>query len=104
VKNKINNFLTQSDDKNITVIVVHDREGTRDMESPFNADLLKETFKAKKGIADVYEIVATQDIESWFFHDIEGIYEFLRVPKNCHTWQTHPKSFSWEEKDFHCHK
>ena len=33
-------------------------------------------------VRGVGSIIATQMIESWFFHDLEGIYNFLRVPKS----------------------
>jgi len=33
-------------------------------------------------IKSINEIIATQNLESWFFYDIEGIYNFLRVPRN----------------------
>jgi len=32
-------------------------------------------------ISSINEIVATQDLESWFFYDLEGIYSYLQVPK-----------------------
>ena len=38
----------------------------------------KNFFKVKGGVK---RIIATQQIESWFLHDIEGIYKHLKVPR-----------------------
>jgi len=34
-----------------------------------------------RNVLSVDAIIATQMIESWFFHDLAGIYRYLRVPK-----------------------
>ena len=85
VKNKITAYLSNKDFskyKNISVIIAHDREGTRDVESCLNIDLLiKEFVKIKKPrIKEIKEIIATQDLESWLFFDIDNIYKHLKVP------------------------
>jgi hypothetical protein len=68
--------------KNIHVFIAYDREGTRDKLSSLNIKLLQEKFITKKSrITAIHEIIATQDLESWFFNDLEGIYSFLEVPK-----------------------
>jgi hypothetical protein len=67
---------------NITVIVAHDREGGPTTESMLNISILKKEFcSGKSRIADIWEVIATQDIESWLFQDINGLYDFLKVPK-----------------------
>ena len=35
-----------------------------------------------KSVLSIDLITATQQIESWFFYDIEGIYVYLKVPKS----------------------
>ncbi|MFH0759843.1 MAG: DUF4276 family protein [Bacteroidota bacterium] len=60
-----------------------DREGGRECESPMDIEYIQ----AKLGqdlsrIYSINEIIATQDIESWFFIDIDNIFRFLRVPKS----------------------
>lgn len=89
IRNAINELLddkSKKDQVNIYVFVAIDREGTREKEpeSCINIDGLKKEFiKNKKSrIKDISEIVATQDLESWFFHDIDGIFDYLNVPEN----------------------
>ena len=66
----------------IHVFVAYDREGTRETESQLDINILKKEFMGKESrVSSINEIVATQDLESWFFYDLEGIYKHLRVPK-----------------------
>jgi hypothetical protein len=84
VRNKINDYLKLPkfiEYKSISVIVAHDREGTREIESCFNIDLIKKDFAKNKRIKNIIEIIATQDLESWLLHDIEDIFIYLGVPK-----------------------
>jgi hypothetical protein len=84
VKNKITAHLGNanfSDCNNIHVIVAHDRDGSREKESILDIGLLNKYFNKEVRIVEIKEIIATQELESWFFHDIENIYEFLGVPK-----------------------
>ncbi len=85
VRGKIKRFLFETTKKGydkINVIIAHDREGTRDeCQSSLNISLLnKEFIKNKSRIVSINEILATQDLESWLFLDLEGIYVNLRVP------------------------
>jgi len=82
VLNKIFKHLSNNDNENkINVFVAIDREGDRANDSPLNIPKLKEEIsKVTNHVSEVIEIIATQDIESWFFIDIEGIYTFLKVP------------------------
>ena len=44
-------------------------------------------------------MTATQQIESWFFYDIEGIFKYLEVPKsqrNARTYGT-PEKFNYKD-------
>jgi hypothetical protein len=85
VKHKITAHLGDSkysDCNNIHIIVAHDRDGERDKESFLNIDLLKNEFTKQTRIKDIKEIIATQELESWLFHDIENIFEHLGVPKD----------------------
>jgi hypothetical protein len=84
VRNKILRFLDDKKDQDqIHVLVAYDREGTRNVPSNLNPDILKKKFVSHKNsrIASINEVIATQDLESWLFNDIEGIYNFLRIPK-----------------------
>lgn len=82
VKNRILHFLDDKPDQNqIYVIVAYDREGPRNKTPELNITLLKnELVSTNSRIKSIRQIVATQDLESWFFHDIEGIYKFLKTP------------------------
>jgi hypothetical protein len=84
VRSRIDSYLLNGsfdDRKNIHVFVAYDREGTKNTETLLNIDQIKtEYINPSSRISSINEIVATQDLESWFFHDLEGIYKFLRVP------------------------
>ena len=82
VLNKIYKHLSNNEnEEKINVFVAIDREGDRTNDSPLNIPKLKETIsKEPNRIAEVIEIIATQDLESWFLIDIDGIYTFLKVP------------------------
>jgi hypothetical protein len=82
VLNKIYKHLSNNGNEDrINVFVAIDREGDRTNESPLDIPKLKATIaKETDRIVEVIEIIATQDIESWFLFDIEGIYTFLKVP------------------------
>jgi len=76
----------------IHVFVAYDREGKRkDTDTALNVEQLRKdhTQKRKSRIKTIEQIVATQDLESWFFHDINGIYDYLNVPKKDRTFRVH---------------
>jgi hypothetical protein len=59
-----------------------DRE-SRDQNPPVDINYLAKTFdigSRKCCVLSVDKIIATQMIESWFFHDMDGIYKFLSTP------------------------
>jgi hypothetical protein len=65
----------------IHVFVAYDREGPRTEDPMLNIELLETNFVSQGSrIISINEIVATRDLESWLFKDIDGIYGFLRVP------------------------
>lgn len=84
VKSKIQTYLGNAsfyDCNNIHVIVAYDREGDRATEPSLGITALEKEFIAKKSrIKSINQIVATQDLESWFFHDMPGIFKYLSVP------------------------
>ena len=52
--------------------------------TPFDLELIHEKAKERKmkQVLSIDAILAGPNIESWFFYDIEGIYKFLRAPRN----------------------
>lgn len=98
VLGKIYKHLSNNENENkINVFIAIDREGDRTNESPLNIPKLIETIsKETNRVTEVIEIIATQDLESWFLFDIEGIYTFLKVP----TGKRHPNKYSNTES-FH---
>jgi hypothetical protein len=83
-ENFIESYLEENRDLNsIHVFITHDREGTREKDSMLDLAYLHDLFLSdkKSRIASINEIIATQDIESWFFADIDGVYKYLKVPK-----------------------
>ncbi len=87
VADEIYGFQIAPSNKNkneIHVFIGYDRERRR-RETPLriNIELLNKDFVNVKNsnIKSINQIIATQDLESWLFIDIEGIYKFLIVPK-----------------------
>jgi hypothetical protein len=80
VANAIDTHLHKFPDENeIHVIIAIDREGNRNTGLSINLDLIKSKLKNNKRIKSYNLIVATIDIESWFFIDISNIYRFLKI-------------------------
>ncbi len=84
VLNKIFKHIdTKIDREYVHVFVAVDREGEKNNDSPIDIDYIMKQISSKtERVKSVNEIIATQVIESWFFIDIEGIYNYLRFPKN----------------------
>lgn len=84
VKRKILGYLDKKKGGNfIHIIVAHDREGKKQKKSELKLELLlsdPEIMNAGR-VSNIIEVIATQDIESWFLKDIEGVYKYLKVPK-----------------------
>ena len=93
VKAKLDWFLsekTKKAEKEIYVFCAFDREGTREVKPLLNIDKIRKEFLSKKSrIQQIEQIIATQDIESWFFHDLAGIYNFLKVPPKERSFKIH---------------
>jgi hypothetical protein len=94
VNSKIEAYLLDNKShecNSIHVFVAYDREGPRETETLLNIDALRKKFiKKRSRIISINEIIATQDLESWFFHDIDGIYKFLKVPKQKRNHSAYP--------------
>lgn len=73
---------TKTDEAHIDVIIACDREGGPGKLPTLNIDFLNQQFKDEKRIKRISSIVATQDLESWLFHDYQGICNFLKIPQN----------------------
>jgi len=86
VKSKIESYLqneTFASCTNIHVFIAYDREGPRGTETSLDIEYFKKKYLNKGSrIITINEIIATQDLESWFFYDLEGIYKYLKVPKS----------------------
>ncbi|GAB3170442.1 DUF4276 family protein [Telluribacter humicola] len=78
VGDAISSFLSNHKNCYLFVFVALDREGGRDVEPNISPDLIKSKFG--KYLKSIDLIIATQDIESWFFSDIDNIYKFLKAP------------------------
>lgn len=99
VRSKIITYLKNpkfNDCKNIHVYIAYDREGVRSCTPSLDkTDLVKEFVNCKNSrVSSINEIIATQDIESWLFNDLEGIYKFLKVPKSKRKMNAYPNTES----------
>ena len=96
VKSKIESYLqneTFVSCNKIHVFVAYDREGPRDTEAQLDLKSLNEKYICEDSrISSINEIVATQDLESWFFHDLEGIYKYLKAPKSKRNLSAYPNT------------
>ncbi len=98
ILDKTVSFLENHPESEVRVYCCIDRE-SRDQNPPINIDNLVKTFALKKcRVLSVRKIIATQMIESWFFHDTEGIYKFLSTPKSKRNYKFKPP-----EKFTHIH-
>lgn len=73
---------TRHIDRHVRAYCCLDRE-TRYSKTPqFDLGFIRNKIVAMniRNVLSVDAIIATQMIESWFFYDIEGIYQYLRVP------------------------
>ena len=86
VLDKTTAHLNAHPDTEFIVCICIDRE-SRSGKAPINMELIKKELNCYSNIKTenirLYE--AVQDIESWFFHDIKGIYQFLTFPKRKRT-------------------
>jgi hypothetical protein len=76
----------------IHVFIAYDREGPVETELRIYVDLLRRDFQDQPRIKSINEIIATQDLESWLFLDIDGIYTYLRTKKSLrvpHKYKNH---------------
>jgi hypothetical protein len=93
-------YLSQHTDEKVNLFLFIDRESRKGY-PPLDLSLVEKYFsenpKFGKRVLSLKTIVATQMIESWFFHDIDGIYNFLKVPSN----QRHPNKYRSVEKFTH---
>lgn len=103
VRSKIITYLKNlkyDDCNNIHVFVAYDREGDRSCSPSLDKQELKKEFVNCKNarISSINEIIATQDLESWLFNDLEGIYKFLKVPKSKRKMTAYPNTESVNNK------
>ena len=70
------------DEDCIHVFIAYDREGPIGTELRIDIDLLRKDFLDEPRIKSINEMIATQDLESWLFLDIDGIYSFLKTQKS----------------------
>jgi len=78
-------YLWRHPGATVKIFIFIDRESRKGY-PPIDLNVIRETLyknnKTRKRILNIEEIVATQMIESWFFYDIQGIFNFLRVPSH----------------------
>jgi len=96
VIDRVVDYLRQHKDEKIRVYCCLDRESRYGTPPGFDLKRIKRYIKDEntKSVLGVNVIKATQQIESWFFYDIEGIYRFLKVPRT----QRNPTAFKPPER------
>jgi len=81
VLDKSTTILEAHPDKQFRVEICIDRE-SRSGKSQIDIEIIRKELNQYGNMIHngVFLCEAVQDIESWFFHDIEGIYRHLRIP------------------------
>jgi len=89
--NRIVEYSKRHEDERIRVYCCLDRESRDDKVPEFDIKKITKYVKDEniRKIQSINSIIATQQIESWFLYDIDGIYKFLKVPVS----KRNPKSF-----------
>lgn len=97
---KILKHIKNNPDLNaVNVFIAIDREGDRTNDSPLDLDvIINKVNESTDQVSKIHEIIATQGIESWFFIDIDGIYNYLRAPKNRRNPQKYSNYESFDKK------
>lgn len=81
IVDQVINCISQHPNKLFMVSVCIDRESRCDKAQIDMKSLQLDLSDYSDNIEDLKLFEAIQDIESWFFHDIDGIYSFLRFQK-----------------------
>jgi len=96
IMSRIVDYSKKHEDEIIRVYCCLDRESRYGQVPEFDVKIITKYVKDEniKKILSINSIIATQQIESWFFYDIDGIYVFLNVPKS----RRKPTSFKPPER------
>jgi hypothetical protein len=73
----------KNSDRSVRAYCCLDRESRYAKTPEFDLGFIRADLKKNRvtNVLSVDQIIATQMIESWFFHDIMGIYKYLKVPQ-----------------------
>jgi len=101
VINRIIRYLQQHKDEKIIVYCCIDRESRYGTVPGFDLKRIKKYIKEQviQNVLSINVIIATKQIESWFFYDLEGIYRYLKVPgalRNLNTFKP-PEKFGYKD-------
>jgi hypothetical protein len=81
---------TKNQDRTVRAYCCLDQESRYAPTPAFDLNFIRAEVREKiRNVLSVDAIIARQMIESWFFHDMSGIYKYLRVP----IAQRKPKAF-----------
>ncbi|MFH1653032.1 MAG: DUF4276 family protein [Pseudomonadota bacterium] len=82
ILNRTEAFARDHKDTLFSIVICIDKESRFGL-APIDMQYIKEELSCYDNINkdEILLFEAVQDIESWFFHDIDGIYEFLRISK-----------------------
>lgn len=88
---KIFQYVHEHPSERLRVYCCSDTDSNNNSPTPLDIGLIRKTVKERnmQCVLSVDKILADPEIESWFFYDIDGIYEFLRAKKS----QRKPDSF-----------
>lgn len=101
VIDQIFDYVQHHRDETVRVYCCLDRESRYGNIPGFDIERILKCVKDENvtSVLSIDLITATQQIESWFFYDIEGIFKYLKVPKsqrNVRAFGT-PEKFSYKD-------
>ena len=96
VIDRVTDYVVKHPDELVRVYCCVDRESRYDQVPGFDIQVIIDHIRNEsiERILSIDAIVATKQIESWFFYDIGGIFSFLRVPRA----QRKPKAYKPPER------
>ena len=98
---KLFGFVRQNSTDDVRAYCCIDAESNKKSATPLDLSFIRNQVKQRgiRQVLSVNAILAIPEIESWFFYDIEGIYEYLRTPNNQRNVKKYssPKNFGKKE-------
>lgn len=80
----LSKITSKYDTQPVRIYCCLDRESRNGKVPGLNLEYVRKEIVGRglRGVLSIDSVIATQMIESWFFHDLEGIYSYLRAKRS----------------------